>query len=341
MSYSTEARRRAALIVVLLATSVALAEAQSSSSTSSPRDTVQRKLSTLPNIAAVISPGLAATFEATADDKKGSAAVAVANSSETFTFSLTASGPLDKTTRETAPLSLEGLSSGAVLELGLNWFRWKNGTGSPSDAEAFCAQKTGKPECDRTDFRTSDDRTRYDELTGVDQNPWILSATASVGRTGFKYLTAEDLQSRSEQHNDAAFGFAIGQYAPRRGYISVGYEYQRAWEAAGGARQICLPLATSTAGSQECKSGTIGAPRLGRGHTATLQWRKFFRQGRVAVNPTVARDFEDSVTALTVPVYFFSDADGGLAGGTKLGWRSDTEAITFTVFVGTVLSILD
>lgn len=60
----------------------------------------------------------------------------------------------------------------------------------------------------------------------------------------------------------------------------------------------------------------------------------------MAFNPVVGRDFEEGITFVRVPVYFFSNPNGGLAGGARFEWRSDTQEPTFVVFVGAALKVI-
>jgi hypothetical protein len=89
----------------------------------------------------------------------------------------------------------------------------------------------------------------------------------------------------------------------------------------------------------KCSEAVVGPPKSATGRVATLEWRKFVPGGLAAFNPSLRRAFEEGVTAIRLPLYFFLNDKKGLAGGGRLDWRSDTEVWDFAIFVGTVLTI--
>jgi len=46
------------------------------------------------------------------------------------------------------------------------------------------------------------------------------------------------------------------------------------------------------------------------------------------------------VTAVLIPVYFLKDAKGTPIGGVRGGWRSDTNAVTISLFVGAAFGLM-
>jgi hypothetical protein len=84
----------------------------------------------------------------------------------------------------------------------------------------------------------------------------------------------------------------------------------------------------------------LGAPSEKHADIASIEWRYFFAGGRAALNPSLARDLKGYVTALDVPVYFLTRSSGGLSGGARVSWRSDTNNdLTIAVFIGTTLGL--
>jgi hypothetical protein len=300
------------------------------------RDNVQRDFITLPGIASVSAPSLAINVDATTDDKRGSVAVAVGDDSDSVTFSVTASGPLQEGTDEFQPLTLEGLPSAAAVEIAFQWFYWARGA-DPITTRQFCLDRLGRPDCGDLDF-SGDDLRAYRRLKGLDSNPWLFTFSAAAGRTDFKFFHPSDLALARENHTDWAASLYGGRYSPALGYIAAGYEYERSWSPAGGARQICVPLGMLPA--LECRSAAVGFPAQDSGHVVRGQWRKFFPGGRGAVNPIVARDFTAGITSIRLPVYFFLRGNEGLAGGARFDWRSDSDASSLVVFIGTVFSLI-
>jgi hypothetical protein len=67
----------------------------------------------------------------------------------------------------------------------------------------------------------------------------------------------------------------------------------------------------------------------------TLEVRRRF--SAFALSPWIQYDAIGHVTAVGVPVYFLRSDKGSLNGGVRANWRSDTKAVTLSIFVGTVL----
>ena len=302
------------------------------------RQAVQRGLVTLPTVADVQSPGLSVSLDATTDEKKGSVAIVFESPAEALTFGITAKGPLDKDTGEATPITLEGLPSDASAEFAFNYFHWRS-PAPPGEIAAFCKKVANKDECDESDF-TGANQQDYRRLLGIDSAPWMFTGSASVGRTQFKFASPTDLAAGKENHADWAVSTSAGRYSPNMGYLALEFEYQRTWEAAGAARQICTPF-TAVTGAIECRNLVVGGPTRDSSMLARLQWRRFFAGGRAAINPMVVQDLGASVTKVRVPVYFFTDANEGLAGGARVDWDSDSGDARFVVFVGTALSLVD
>lgn len=297
----------------------------------------QSDLVTLPTVSNPSVPGYSVSFDASSAEKKGSVAIVVGNKDKSLSYSLTASGPLDESTAEATPVTLDGLSNAATVKTGLHWFYWHPMDASRAEKKAFCQQYRKKDLCDDTDF-AGDKRLlkKFLELHGADKDPILFDVEGGVGRAAFKYLTPGDLSATEDNHTDWSVGFSLGRYTPTVGYYRVTYEFERAWQAAGRARQLCSPL-SSGASTLECKSSIIGSPSRTTLQLSRIELRHFFKGGNAAINPIVSRDFEAGVTGVTVPVYFFSQANGGLAGGGRVSWRSDTKDLSFVVFVGAAL----
>ncbi len=62
--------------------------------------------------------------------------------------------------------------------------------------------------------------------------------------------------------------------------------------------------------------------------------------GDVAISPKVQWDIEKKVGAVLVPVYFLKDSSGGLIGGLRGSWRSDTNAVVISLFVGGAFALI-
>jgi len=56
--------------------------------------------------------------------------------------------------------------------------------------------------------------------------------------------------------------------------------------------------------------------------------------GKLAGNPSVARDFRDRVFSVDAPFYFLASSSAALAGGACATWRSDRPGGAIAIFVG-------
>lgn len=301
-----------------------------------PRTRAEQSLQTLPNLSDVMRPGYFLTLQASSDSKTGTAAVAVENAAGSLTTSLSFSSPLSDATKEATPLTLRGVPNSGTASIGLHWFRWP---GQPDAAamKLMCRQVLNKEDCDDGEFKDAGQRAAFLRLSHAGDTPVILNIRASLGRAGFSYLDRATLASHSEAHNNWSAEFGVGRYAPATGYIGVGYQYQHRFEG-GSSTEICRPLGATLA--TQCKSSVLGAPGEKQSDIGTIEWRYFFPKGRVALSPSLARDFKGRVTAVDAPVYFLTRSTGGISGGARVGWRSDTRNdVRVAVFIGTSLGL--
>jgi hypothetical protein len=301
------------------------------------RDSAFQNLATLPSVGRPKAPSVSISLDATSEEKIGSVAIVVApESRDDLTLSVSVSGPLDQDTKTAEPLRLDGLSNAAKAEGGLHWFVW---SGKP-DLEAgrrICQRNVNRPDCDDDEIKDREERVLFLRSQAADTDPITVDVEGSYSRNTFKFLDPATFASGSEGHSSGSFSLALGRFSPRAGYMWGGYEFAHSWEAAGSPRQICTPLA---GGATECRTATVGAPDESSKHLMQLGWRRFVLRGRAALDPTFEWDPANSVAAFSLPLYGFTKKNEGLAGGVKVGWRSDTDDITAVIFVGNVLSII-
>jgi hypothetical protein len=311
------------------------AHAQQPASAVTPRAAAERALSTLPNVSDLVAPGYYLSLEASADSKTGTATAAVDTPSGAFSAALSLQAPLTDAAHEARPLSLNGLSNSAAASLAVHWFRWP---GSPDTARmrALCQRALQTNECDDTQLTRAADRREFLRLSHAGDTPIILTARATLGRRTFHYAERATLETASETHDDVAAAAGAGRYDPRLGYVGVEYQFLREFDA-GDSEQLCVLRDADR--TLECRSAVLGAPSRLTRQGAAIEWRRFLPGGRVAVNPTIARDFRNGVTAVDVPIYFLRLDGGALAGGVRAAWRSDTNVTTVSVFVGAALRL--
>lgn len=292
-------------------------------------------LTTLPGLGDLVRTGVATTFDATSADKKGRASVTVGSPTDGKTFTIAVFGPLSEATGEAVPLSFDGLSTGAGAELSVNFMRWRGGSGwSAAELSEFCKANLKRDECDDSDFQGVD-RVRFLDRALAHETPVVVTLTGGVSRTTFEYSLTEQFAAKKDPHDNWKLAGSVGWYSPTLGFLAVGGALQQTWVPAGKARQLCAPLDDTT--SLECRTFVVGTPTSTRQHLVTVQWRRFLPGGRVAFSPTVAFDVRNDIRHVRLPVYFFADANGGVAGGVRADWRSDTRTTALVVFIGAAL----
>jgi hypothetical protein len=107
--------------------------------------------------------------------------------------------------------------------------------------------------------------------------------------------------------------------------------------AAAPATQVCSPLGDTP--SLQCGNRVLRAPSRTASEIVGGEVRKFLNR-RFAISGRLHYDFKEEVTSLEVPLYFLRNSDGGLTGGVSIGWRSDTDALVASAFVGQVLGLV-
>jgi len=330
--------RFVSIALVMIAVSGTVAYAQGDSAAQAEvRGNAFQNLTTLPTIGSPNAPGFSVSFDATAAEKVGSVAVVVApKHRDDFTFSVSASGPLSESTKSAQPLSLDGLANSAKAEAGLHWFLWR-GTVNIAEGKAICKRNVGREDCDDNQITDPDERLLFLRSQAADTDPITLDVEGEYARTQFKYLNPGVYTPAKDSHSSATFSASVGRFTPGLGYLWGGYEFAHAWQAAGAPRQICTPLSTT---ALECVTSTVGAPSDSDEHILQFGWRRFLFHGRAAIDPVLEWNPGDEVAAVSLPVYGFTKKNEGLAGGVKVGWRSDTDDVTAVVFVGTAIGIL-
>lgn len=151
--------------------------------------------------------------------------------------------------------------------------------------------------------------------------------------TTFSFAVAETLERRQEKHDGYSGTISAGwlPVVSPLPYVGLSFTYEDSFEGKG-KQQVCEPF--GPVGSLRCQSLALGAPSRVEKQLLQLESRRFFPRATAAIGLRLTRDFENDVTGAELPVWVLRDASGLLNGGVAVGWRSDTEAWTFSAFVG-------
>lgn len=251
-------------------------------------------------------------------------------------FRLLMKGPLNKGTKEAQPLDLEGLGSGTSREFSAHRLNWRG----PSEEEQaeytdLCLTHAKAPTCDISDLPQSL-RPRARRLQHLTDTPWLVGVSGSISRTTFDY---QDPPLSSQSANETSWsGIArLGYYTEAFGFIIGRYSQKRAFHPGSGPTELCSPLSGTE--SLTCSDVVLRKPIANSARAVSLEFRRGYGNG-LALAPVISREMKaGGITTVTVPVYFLRTEKGGLSGGVKAGWQSDSRDVTIAVSVGTVFDL--
>lgn len=273
------------------------------------------------------------------------------------TWSVVVATPLNKNANDTDIATLDGLGNGTSIELGLGRFtaggvrRARLTPEQLTALDAICARvrkgmeqqgakaEPGK-ECDREEVAQYDneDLFAYDAhfWTTQDQRNWVWGGSAKVASLDLEYLDKNDLTRTSQHAKPWSLGGFIA-YNPDDvlTVITLSAKYQKSFKNQKSAT-LC-PLPVPGGAYVTCATGALGAPDKVTGKLLSIEVRRQFAEFGMGV--ILTRDFGERVTGIELPVYLVKDKEGKLTAGLKSGWRSDTDKLTFGVFVGVPFSL--
>jgi len=274
-------------------------------------------------------------------------------------FKLSLKGPIGSGATEADLLDLDGLSNFVTAGFSLthNWWPF------PSDEKTrmeiigkqveLCreyAEANGstfdpmQESCNEGYFkldqrRGGELRDRFELVTWGNRPIYFFGGEASYGQAVFEFVDPGSLEEAvtTEYGNSISLYAGLLKFRPSKQgrsrsdtLVFAGYRREETYSA-GAKTDLCTPLGDADA--LRCDSVTLGAPTEKIRDLAFVELRRFF-PGPVGVSPRLTYDFEDDVTGVELPVYLVTDAAGGLTGGLRGSWRSDTEEIKLAVFVG-------
>lgn len=268
------------------------------------------------------------------------------------TFNLTAKVPIDKDATSGGFGSLDGLVNSVSTELRYMHVR-ASGLKMSQDlvqnpsalAREICAEAIAnaaspagsgsstqaEPSCTAEFISNHVSKERYrqfrDEFWDRSGSTLVLGGIAKLGQEKFDYVDPGSLAQLSDTKTQWGLGGFVAWQPPGASFLlAVTGQYQEAYEAAD-EQVLCPPGGPSSS----CVNGAIGPPHLTHKKLVSIELRQDF--GPFAIAPMVTYDFGDDVTGVDVPVYLFNRDKGALTGGVRVGWRSDTDAVTVGVFL--------
>lgn len=251
--------------------------------------------------------------------------------------------PVNKNADQQSLANLHGLSGSSKFEAGYSAILSTiQATFDDDLADALCARHNKPAGCDVVKLQDLE-RDPAAKAVIFQGMTTAIGVKAEYTRTTFDYLTKGTLAANSDSHpqyaGSASFG-ALPHVSLPLGvlyFAGVGIRYESAYETAK-KQQICRPIAdTPTATS--CSDASIGAPARALKRIAEFRTR-WYPSKDVVYDIVVSRDFQKDVTGIEIPVAFIRGTDGLFTGGISIGWRSDTNEVTASVFLGALRNLL-
>jgi hypothetical protein len=165
--------------------------------------------------------------------------------------------------------------------------------------------------------------------------PVITFAKVKAGQKTYKFMTKNTFDPDQLNHTTAQGSLGVGIITRTGEFLGLSYRHASTYKA-GKARQICVPVGTSTA--TECRTLPVGAPARSDEDAIQVEARKFLGL-RLALNPKLSYEFGGRVTIGELAVYFLPTADGRLAGGVTGSFSTETHSASATFFVGLPLDL--
>jgi hypothetical protein len=158
-----------------------------------------------------------------------------------------------------------------------------------------------------------------------------FTARLGLARHQFSYRDPATLAEASQDRTGTSFSLG----AALKGVNVAGsfaYRRESSYRSAD-EQQVCVPATFGPAGTTTCSTVVVGGPAHSTKDVLEGEVRASWR-ATGAIRLHVAHDFSSSATGVDLPVYVIPDVSGNLAGGVRLGYRTDTKRWSAAMFVG-------
>lgn len=211
-------------------------------------------------------------------------------------------------------------------------------------ADVICGRKGAASLMFAGPLNTGDDFTELADLDGLVGSARVQGSYTSNGTSvgsfysvagtfsqpSFAYRDSVALGKRSVDH--AAYALeAGGGYRWSSVTLHAGMRWEQAYHAQT-AQNVCTPASFGPAGTDTCGYIVLGAPSSAERAIASLSgaWSV---GGNGAMRLTISHDVRSGVTGIDLPVWVMSNPAGGLAGGARFGYRTDSKQLSVALFV--------
>ncbi len=271
-----------------------------------------------------------------------------------WTWSVTAQAPVGKQDSSTTIGTLDGLANSTTVELKLTRVAVSGLRFGGEDVTKYCTGTllpkylAADPKNKKEDFvcdsgfvkkNLPGEYGRFRELGYAPSSSiYIFGLNAKGGYQDFDYFQASDLSKQSVRKSPWSAGI-FASYAPSSADTLLTGSF-KLLESYDDAMSKTLCPSTSPSTPVECVSGPIGVPTKKRKQPLTLEMRRYVSTG-IAFSLSATRDFKNKVSGAQLPIYFVGNGDGGLTGGIRFDWASDTHKTSVGIFVGQAFQLFD
>ncbi len=288
------------------------------------------------------------TSEKGENDITGTVAV---NLKKLNTFlNITVNTPFDGT--KTEGLNLEGLANGTSLGIAFEHECWKLATVKYSAVDlsnAFdaineqrekdnkekgsgehCCYQVKDANVNKYTSLTDEEKEKFMDLLHLKFYLPFWGVGYKLGRTDFDFFDDTTLITYSKgktYYSNEIRAFGGVKFSPRSSLgLSFGVKY---YFDAGDIQTYNVPVRSSTSSVTEQLSLYPSSPQLKEKATLQLEYRQFFPNGKLAVNPTLNTELINKTAELRIQFYFLTlkedDKVKGLNGGIFAGYKTGND----------------
>jgi hypothetical protein len=158
----------------------------------------------------------------------------------------------------------------------------------------------------------------------------FYSFSATLSQPTFTYRDTSAL----ERHTIAHTAYAIeagGGYRLASMTVNGSVRWEQSYRGRT-SQNVCTPATFGPSGTETCADMVLGAPFTRDRAIASISgaWSV---GGNGAARLTVSQDLRRGTTGIDLPVWIIANAAGGLAGGARFGYRTNSRQLTVALFV--------
>ncbi len=154
--------------------------------------------------------------------------------------------------------------------------------------------------------------------------------TGTFSQPGFAYRDTATFTTRSVGHSlyaiEAGAGYRWGAVA-----LQGAVRWEQSYRARG-SQNVCTPASFGPPGTETCANMVLGAP-FSSSRTVASVSGAWSIAGSGAARITISHDLRHGITGVDLPMWVLANPAGGLAGGVRFGYRTDSRQMSMALFV--------